>query len=259
MYINMKKVLLIFLLLFLFSCKNDMNMEYSEKWIKLYQSSSKDLSIIDVDLNSAWVSFWMVNSSTWKTLIDYEKPDSIKERFYRFYAKDVQIWNNNKVFAMINWQFFNALKNPTFLSFPLKSNWRIINSYIDNDITKRTLIIDKDEKLKIFDWYNEKYLVDTNNKELIVAFNPNIDASKDSKIGRTYIWIKWDKNIIFFISKSKTQDDMLKVIKDKWISSSDIIMLDWWPLSQFWYFLNNKFYSFYWEWPVPQYNIIYRK
>lgn len=254
----MKKILLILTLLSLFSCTNSNNLVHQEKWIKLYQSFSKDLSIIDVDLNNAWVSFWMVNSSTWKVVIDYEKTSSVKERFYRFYPKDLITWENNKVFAMVNGQFFNAEKNPTFLSFPVKSNWKIINSYVDNDTKKRTLIIDKNESLKILEWYDNKELNNSNNKELIVASNPIVDSLKDNKIGRTYIWIKWEKNIIFFIAKNKNQDEMDKIISQYGITQNNIIMMDWWPSSQFSYY-DNWLKSFYWEWAVPQYNIIYIK
>jgi hypothetical protein len=259
----MKKILQIIFLFILFSCslKSDNDkliLIQWVKWINLYQNSSKDLSIIDVDLNNAWVSFWMVNSSTWNIVIDYEKAGSKKDRFYRFYSKDLQVWTNNKVFAMVNWQFFNADKNPTFLSFPVKSNWKIITSYVDNDIKKRTLIIDKKNNLKIFEGYDKKELYDDNNKDLIVAFNPTVDSSIDEKIWRTYIWIKWEKNIVFFIAKNKTQDEMNKIISEYGIGDNDIVMMDWWPSSQFWYF-DNWIKSFYWEWPVPQYNLIYTK
>lgn len=254
----MKKLLLIFILLFNYSCSNSIKLVHEEKWIKLYQNSSKEISIIDVDLNNAWVSFWMVNTSTWKISIGYEKPTSKKERFYRFYTKDIQVWENNKVFAMINWQFFNAEKNPTFLSFPLKSAGKIINSYVDNDLSKRTLIIDKNDNLKILEWYDKKELTDKNNEELIVAFNPTNDLSFNDKIGRSYIWIKWDKNIVFFIAKSKTQLEMENIITEYGITKNNVIMMDWWPSAQFSYF-NNWLNSFYWEWAVPQYNIIYRK
>lgn len=254
----MKKILLIFVLLFNLSCSESTNLVHEEKWIKLYQSFSKDLSIIDVDLNNAWVNFWMVNSSTWKVFIDYEKTGSVKDRFYRFYPKDVITWGNNKVFAMVNWQFFNAEKNPTFLSFPVKSGWKIISSYTDNDLGKRTLILDKNEKLKILEWYNEKDLINSDNKDLIVALNPTVDSLFSDKIWRSYIWIKWDKNIIFFIAKNKSQAEMDNIILKYGITQNNIIMMDWWPSSQFSYY-NNWLKSFYWEWPVSQYNIIYRK
>lgn len=257
-----KKILLIISLLFLFSCtlfNQDKYVSiYKEAWINLYQSTNKDLSIIDVDLNDAWVSFWMVNSSTWKLSIEYEKSNSINERFYRFYPKDLQVWSDNKVFAMVNWQFFNALKNPTFLSFPVKSNGKIISSYVDNDLTKRTLIIDKNENLKMLEWYDKSELLKWENKELIVAFKPNVEASNADKVGRSYIWIKWEKNIIFFIAKNKTQAEMDKIISDYWITENNVIMMDWWPSAQFGYF-DNWFKSFYWEWEVPHYNLIYRK
>ncbi len=254
----MKKLLLILFLLLNYSCTNTTSLVHEEKWIKLYQNSNKELSIIDVDLNNAWVSFWMINTSTWKLSIDYEKTNSKKERFYRFYAKDIQVWASNKVFAMVNWQFFNSVKNPTFLSFPVKSGWKIINSYLDNDLTKRTLIIDNSDNLKILEWYDKKELSNTNNKELIVAFNPNVDSSYSDKIWRSYIWIKWDKNIVFFIAKSKTQLEMEEIITEYGITKNNVIMMDWWPSAQFSYF-NNWLNSFYWEWAVPQYNIIYRK
>ncbi|MDP2091054.1 MAG: phosphodiester glycosidase family protein [Candidatus Gracilibacteria bacterium] len=254
----MKKLLLIFILLLLISCGNSNYLVHQEKGIKLFQNSSKEISIIDVDLNNAGVSFGMVNSSTGKIFIDYEKSTSKKDRFYRFYPKDLSVGKNNKVFAMVNGQFFNAEKNPTFLSFPLKSAGKIINSYVDNDLAKRTIIIDKNENLKIIEGYDEKDLFNTNNKELIVAFNPSVDSSIDSKVGRSYIGIKGDKNIIFFIAKNKTQLEMDQLITEYGITKNNVIMMDGGPSAQFSYF-NNGLNSFYGKWAVPQYNIIYNK
>ena len=87
------------------------------------------------------------------------------------------------------------------------------------------------------------------------------EARKDSKIWRTYIWLDWDKKVIFFIAKNKNQQQMDKIISDYWIETENIIMMDWWPSSQFSYFKNNWIWypweQFYWEWEVPHYFMIY--
>lgn len=114
----------------------------------------------------------------------------------------------------------------TALSFPLKSNWKIITNYLDNQLAKRTLVIDKAWNTKILEWYKKEYLEDKNNLEVIVAFNPNVNAKRYIKLWRTYIWIKDSKHIVFFIAKNRTQDKMNKLIKDYWIEEENIIMLD---------------------------------
>lgn len=270
------------------------NLKYKAKWIDIYQDNSWNLSVLDIDLNSTNISFWWVNTTykkfKWENLewhvdeywvvqipdsydvksiskIEYENKNSKLYRFNRYKAKNFpstikleyrKKYNTN---AVINWQFFDQNKNPTFLSFPLKSWWKIINSHIDNDIPKRTFIIDVDWNTKIIEWYKKEYLKNKNYEELIVGFSPDVNSNKNSKIWRTYVWIKNSKNIVFFIAKNKTQKEMNKIISNYWIKKDNIIMMDWWPSSQFAYYENNwpwsEWQQFYWKWEVPHYFLIY--
>lgn len=235
--------------------KNWYKLKTKVKWIDFYQDETWDLSILDIDLNSAKINFWWVN-------IDEENSKEF-EKFSRIYAKDLKYdWKKYNNYAIINGQFFTNVKDKkTALSFPLKSDWKIITDYVDNEISKRTFIIDKNWNAKILEWYKNEYLKNNNYKELIVGFNPEVNARKNSKIWRTYIWINNSKNVVFFIAKEKNQKEMNKIISDYWIKTENIIMMDWWPSSQFAFYENgwpwSEWEQFYWKWKVPHFFMIY--
>jgi len=227
---------------------------WKTKWVDFYQDKTWNVSILDIDLNSAWIDFWWV---------DIEKNQDFY-KFKRHFASEFNYdYKKYNAYFFVNWQFFDQNKNPTFLSFPLKSNWKIISDYLDNDISKRTFVIDNNWNAKILEWYKKEFLENKNYKELIVWFSPDVNANKNSKIWRTYIWIKSLKNVVFFIVKDKNQEEMNKIIADYWIKKDNIIMMDWWPSSQFSYFENNGPWSewkqYYWWWGIPQFFIIYNK
>lgn len=261
-------------------------------WINIYQNESKNLSIIDIDLDKSWISFWWVIQTNtkylsqdywlwyinkwfrWQKKSYFLQKEENKSNFDNFKreAIDKAFWENNflkiwwdteELFAVVNGQFFNANKKNTTLSFPVKSNWNILNSYVDNDKLKRTIIIDNSWKIKIIDWYKEEYLNSSNNKEVLVWINPDENFAKDRSLWRTYMWIIWDDKVVFFIAKSKTQTEMKNIALDYGIEEHNLVMLDWWPSSQFAYFdifeigwWMNKFYGW---WEVPHFVMIYKK
>jgi len=261
-------------------------------WIKVYQNESKELSIIDIDLDKSWISFWWViqtntkylsrnywfwyinKSFKWQRKSYFLQKEENKSNFDNFKRESIDKafwesnflkiwWNIKEVFVVVNGQFFNANKKNTTLSFPLKSNSKILNSYFDNDKIKRTIIIDNSWKVKIKDWYKEKYLNNTNNKEVLVWINPNENFAKNSSLWRTYMWIVWDDKVVFFIAKSKTQSEMKNIALNYGIEEQNLVMLDWWPSSQFAYFDIfdigwgiNKFYGW---WEIPHFVMIYKK
>ncbi len=264
----MKKIIILITVLFLSSCglqnnnwienitnKQNLKLVWKTKWISFYQNNSWDLSIIDIDLNSAWISFW------WVKINKISKFD----KFDKFYASEFKYdFKTIKPYFIVNWQFFTNLKdNYTALNFPLKSNWVILTDYIDNNIPKKTFIIDEKWNAKILGWYKKDFLKNKNYKELIVAFSPEVKARENAEIWRTYIWLKSEKNVIFFIAKNKNQLQMNKIISDYWVKNDNIIMMDWWPSSQFAYLQNsnflNKYKQYYGQWKVPQFFLIYYK
>lgn len=277
----------------------DLNIEHKwyklkskSKWVDFYQNENWDLSILEVDLNESNISFDWANTfyhkestrvSEWFTdqdwviqippsydvkiekKLEYEYENNKLDRFIRYYADEfIKMYDykisDKEVIAFVNGQFFNQNKAETSLSFPIISNWKIINSYVDNDLPKRTFVIDKNKNAKIISWYNpsdlEKY------EELIVSFSPEVNARPNEKIGRTYIWLLDNKKVVFFIAKNKTQEEMDKIISDYWIEEKNIIMMDWWPSSQFAYYENkwpwSEFERLYWKWPVPHFFVIFR-
>lgn len=257
-------------------------------WVEIYQNSEKDISIIDIDLNKAGVIFWWVRdvnteyTKEWSEFITSryrgkqktynlisESQSSESDRFERKKSQDIlweysYITKNKKQFpivAAINWQFFNANKNPTFLSFPLKSNGQIISSYVDNDKLKKTFIITEKQKAIIKKWYNSEDLKNHGYEELIVGIDPSENFWKNMKLWRNYVWIHWDKNIVYILAQNKTQWEMDTLMQNYWIEN--YMMLDGWPSAQFSYYDNywpgGFIHNFYWNWRVPQYNFIYTK
>lgn len=77
------------------------------------------------------------------------------------------------------------------------------------------------------------------------------------------MWVIWDDRVVFFVAKSKTQAEMKDIALDYGIEEQNLVMLDWWPSSQFAYFdvfeigwWMNKFYGW---WEVPHFVMIYKK
>ena len=225
-------------------------------WFK----NNKNLNIINIEKNN-WIekieinlsknnlSFWWIDY--------YEKKSDNFSVFNRHYAYEyLQKIKKTLPTAklVINWAFFNAWQEKTHLSFPLKSNWKIINDYMDNDISKKTFIITKENKAIIYDWYDKKYLQNNDFKELIVGFSIEADANSKASIWRTFIWIKENK-VYFFISWAKTQQEMIDYVEEFWIEKNNILMVDGWPSSQ--YSSINEDKTFYWKWWVPQFFIVW--
>ncbi len=59
------------------------------------------------------------------------------------------------------------------------------------------------------------------------------------------------------MKSGKSEAEMNEIIKLYWVDEKNIVMLDGWPFAQFAYNGNSK--TFYWDWGVPQFNIIYKK
>ncbi|MCD5380778.1 hypothetical protein LR004_02525, partial [Candidatus Gracilibacteria bacterium] len=234
--------------------------------IELFQNNSKDVSIIDVDLKYAGVSFGGLVQD---------------EKFYKKYsAKEMEELTNrpDNIFGVVNGAFFLDVtdKKRTGLSFPIKSHGDgIVNdikgmgvtrapvreTFMDNEISKRTIVTTQDGNAKILEGYSEEYLNNPVYLELSVAFSPDVTARRDAKIGRSYIGLKCEndicKNIIFFVAENKTQADMDEIIADYGVERENIIMMDGGPSAQFSYIGEEK--TFYGKWKVPQFNIIYEK
>ena len=235
---------------------NTQDIKYNKNWLKFSQNKNWNFSILELDLNKINFSFGWVDINK---ISDFDK-------FNKFYAKDFsknisqENLKDKEIIATVNWQFFtNIKKKNTALSFPLKSDWKILTDYMDNEIPKRTFIIDENWNAKILGWYKKEFLENPKNREVIVAFTPKVTARRNAKIGRTYIWIKSSKNIVFFIAKDKNQEEMNEIIKGYWIEEKNIIMMDWWPSSQFWFNSWEKFEQYYWKWEVPHVFVIYKK
>lgn len=260
------------------------------KWLDFYQDSTGDISVLELDLTTAQVSFgwvntkfdadvWFVSEQDARAItqtsteninfdINYYTPDISLNRFYKDTASDItqKLKYDMRAFnisAVVNGQFFTKLGDEkTGVSFPIKSNGEIIATHVDNDIPKRTLVIDTQGQAKILEWYQSEYLNDPKYSELIVAFTPEVRARENAKIGRTYIWLLDANTMVFFIARNKNQDQMDSILAVFGIKPENIIMMDGGPSSQFAYYENqwpgSKFEQYYWEWEVPHYFVIYK-
>ena len=226
-------------------------------WANLYQNEQKDVSIFRVDLKEANISVGGVEIT--------DEDETNLKRYKRYLADD---FSNNydgriegtNIFAFINGQFFNQLIDSTSLSFPVKSNGKIINSYVDNDIKKSTFVITKNNTAKIIHDYNAEILENPDYSEVIVWAHKDVNARRNDEVWRTYIGLDENNFVYFVIAKSKTQAQMQEIMWELWIWENDFMMMDGGPSSQFAYYDSDgpgtKFQRFYWEWEAPQYFII---
>jgi hypothetical protein len=107
----------------------------------------KSVSILKLDLTKVNLDFGGVQSDN-----ILETPDTKLDRFNRLAASEAfKFTKDSKVLAGINGQFFNANLNPTFLSFPVKSDNQIISSYMDNHLQKRTFVMNSSNVPKILE------------------------------------------------------------------------------------------------------------
>ncbi len=212
---------------------------------------SEQYSIITIDTQKSEILFgW----------IDYHKKDAKNfSEFNRHYAGEF-LKKIQKILPqthlVINGQFFNAWREKTHMSFPLKSNGKIINDYMDNDISKRTLLQKSTWEFVLYDWFQASDLKDDTVKELIVGFSPEVDASSWAALWRNYIILDQNR-LVFFLANAKTQAEMQTIIEAAWYSLKDALMLDWWPSAQYATIHDQK--TYYGDWEVPQFFVIGEK
>lgn len=268
------------------------NFVTSTQGIQIYQDTSKKLSIIDIDLQEAGMSFGWVNQTNSQYLqyedglgylnkrfrgkltsynLEEEQNDSEFENFQRKAISEA-FWENNflqvwwkqrEIFAVVNAQFFNALKQNTTLSFPVKSNGKVLSSYVDNEKTKRTILLDHSWKIHIQEWYDTSDLYNSEYREVLVGIHPDENFAQNQSLWRTYMWVMWENRVVFFIAEAKTQSEMKQIASDYWVNTNDLVMLDGGPSTQFAYFNISQpgwgIHPFYGGWEVPQYIMIYKK
>jgi hypothetical protein len=62
------------------------------------------------------------------------------------------------------------------LSFPVKSNFELLSDFNDNNnLSKKTLILTKDDNLIIKKSYDKKDFLNNNYKELIVSYDSSVN------------------------------------------------------------------------------------
>lgn len=214
-------------------------------WV--FWSSGLWYHILKVDITKNKIWFWGYEY--------FQKNENLFSQYHRFYAHEYfkkQSQKNIPVKWVINAQFFNAGKDPTFMSFPLKVNGTIINDYMDNDIAKRTLIKTKQNQFFIKEGFERNFLTNADYTDVIVAFSPEVDALSSQSIGRTYVGMK-ENMLYFFIANSKTQNEMNSIIQDEWILPENIIMFDGGPSSQFAIDGEKTYYG---DWKVPHFVVV---
>ncbi len=253
--------IIIFLIITWFFYKNstDYTKIYNHSGLKVSQSLDKSVSILKLDLMKLNLDFWGVQSDN-----VLETPDTKLDRFNRLAASEAfKFSKDSKILAWINGQFFNANKNPTFLSFPVKSDSQIISSYVDNHLLKRTFIMNSSDTPEILEWYTPEMLQDKTNHNLIVWIHPDENFMKNTSLPRNFMWILDDNTVIFILATSKTQTEMTQLMLSQWVPESNIIMFDGWPSAQFSLFDYSTekptVQPHYGRWSVPHFFVVREK
>ena len=171
------------------------------------------------------------------TLVDLQKFEVIFGGVHRasngnsFYKHKLSDWwRYYRSLAMFNGQFFNIHRDPTPLSFPLRTQYQTLVTHIDPGRSLKTLkIYSNGKEGQIYDGYGSWML--NNSKELIVGLDPSENMDKSSNIGRFYIGglhcnSSALRYLLFFVSSAKSQGSMLSEIYDWGVWDQDIIMMD---------------------------------
>ena len=234
MFVKTKAVVLVLMIMFTglnagsYTVPNGFSLIKNSYGAKLYRNYYAHMYAVVVDMDKATINF-----------------DTLENSYGDKYEKyTMQKWWNDysdyRTFAIVNGQFFNHLQNPSKLAFPLKSNWNIITSHVDDNLAKRTLIINNDGTTYIKNGYSSYYL--NNTKNVIVGLNPSVDKGGFLKslapIGRNYIGgiSKGNCNpniatcsykyLIFFIGEKHSQPNFLSRIRQWGVSDKSIVMMD---------------------------------
>jgi hypothetical protein len=226
-----------------FNKANGYTLQYKEDGVCLYKKDGSDIYAQVVDLAAgANITFGLSDYKYNETLGNgknakmYDK-DSIIDHFSESSS------NNANLFSVINGQFFDTNRNPTFLSFPVKSN----NQVFSNGPDMRDWNADKFRMLRVYTG-NKSWSGDSNlaavypfwsqsifenlSGNIIVGLNPDVRKGSTytqrtfvAPIG-LYSSEKFPVLVFLISKKAVTQNYMIAELKKWGTGESNMIMFD---------------------------------
>ncbi len=150
-------------------------------------------------------------------------------------------------FSMTNGQFYDPRREPTELSFGLKSDGIIRSAGADNGkIAKNILIIgEKDAQVVPYSWEN---LRDTYGANAIVTLSMDAPNYSNVNIGRTYICLKdpdaenKSSTLLVFTAEAMNERNMESIMTRAGCTRKSIAKFDASGSAQLWY-NNEKIYG----------------
>lgn len=221
-------------------------LQYKQEGVCLYKKDGEEIYAQVVDLaGGADIKFKTGTYRGKQTLGNGEIAKMYdKQKLTNFYSSAL---NSSKFFSVINGQFFDGGRQPTFLSFPLKEGNNEISSGPDmrgwssdtfrtvNIFTKSNTWLGEKKVAKPYPYYDEG---DYNNlsESAIVGGNPDkLDKGKYSSSGRTFLapvgglqtpMSREYPLMVFMVAEKSTQPNMVTEMKKWGAYSQNIIMFD---------------------------------
>lgn len=208
---------------------------------KLYKKDNDNFFVVAVDISKAKIKVGGVNSHYSDGTTELFYTDSI-DNYWDNNINYVDIYNSTyqNLFAVLNGQFFDNSRNPTGLSFPVKSNGIILTDNNGEDyLAKRSLVIDSNGSVYITEGVPLGLLDSYNSKEFITGLHPDEDKNGWAWfVGRNYIGgipkgtcdpSKTScsyEYILFFVNQDAKQSTMESEIAKWGVPSKSIIMMD---------------------------------
>lgn len=183
------------------------------------------------NIESLWTPIdW--DTSTWEPLYP-KKPLS-----------DLKNESLNNIVLAINGQFFDPKRNPTPLSFGIKSSWVIQTAWADNGDVEKKILVFGSGYAQILPYSWEKFR-DSSGDFAIVWLSFDIPNFFHEEIGRTYICLKnpskenISEKVLIFFTRSLSEYSAKKILLQEWCQMDSSIKLDSSGSSQllFWKYL----------------------
>ncbi len=208
---------------------------------KLYKKGSDDFYVVAVDVSEAKIKVGGTNSYYSDGNREYFYTDSIENYWYdnRDYV-DIYNGTYQNLFAVLNGQFYDHTRNPTELSFPVKSEGTILtDNNGEGHLVKRSLLINSSGKVYIREGVTSSLLNSSSIKEFITGLHPDEDKNGWAWfVGRHYIGGIPEGNcnpstsscayeyILFFVNEDAQQSTMEFEIAKWGVPRKSIIMMD---------------------------------
>lgn len=221
---------------------------YSSNSIKIQKSTEENFFVSEIDL-SKWVKIdgilW------WSGFVEETGEPLFLKKSINETLEDLL----RKPKIIINWQFFNPVKNPTTLSFATKNNGIIRTAGADNKDDLLLLTVNENiAKIESNSWKN---LENANWDFGFASFSIKKKSYPNEKIGRTYLCLadsegkNFSSKIKIFVAEAITENDIENEMLKQNCNEKTSLQLDSSGSSRF--FHNDKtIYGFAHKWEADK-------